>query len=885
MPTSTEIFINSELPKRPYTNQFPLTAGHVPVATGVGLEVEARILSASDISDMSSYATQGDLSNVLADANEYADGLVVGLWDDRGAYTVNAAGNINYPSSAGSGVAGALMKGDIFTVAGAVTGVSTINNIAVNNGDTVRALVDNPSATDNAHWVIAENNIGYVPENTANKTTNTDLSGAAGTYPDTPTVKSYIDNYDISAAAINSTGTVTLTRTESDLTFQVPTAISGLSFDPNTGVLTSSYTNNAVDTIITVAANEVSDNVFRIKDDTDATKKIAFQASNIGAGQTKTISMPNFDVYLTPIRRRIQTSGSGLENLLLNNTETYIEITGGTTITIPVYPPYTVNAGASGYLFNATNTVKIIRFQHTWSGEISSFDGKCNHYFPETNETGGYTSTAPGSSGNTYTEIQLLPGETLRFVVSGTKTFFTVNIYRNSSNVMYENTFKIKSSALESYGVRFDTSAVTTDRVITMPDADVDLGNVAQAASTSTDGYLTSTDWNTFNGKQNALADVITANTYGSSTQYPIVTVNAKGIVTGITLQTVPTPTFTDATFAVQKNGSPSISATWSLTEFTVSHVHTYPDKDINFGDVPSVASTNSNSLSTTSTACTIAGGYGNTVNTGAYGCSIVASKSSTVNTNAYMAAIVASYSGTINTAGSYDGYNAIMSSYSCTINGTNTGITAAIASGDCTLSASYTAVIASSSCTLSGPRQVAIGSGGLTATTWPLKYSVALGAANSLVAPHARRIYAPLHGILGSPTTGNTLNATTDESPTPSEANCLRLFVDSTSQSSYTCSVFHVTITVAVKTAINTVRAYKSLRTVTVIYGDAAYVTNTQETIGTDVDYNLFSTYYSVAITVDSANRILYPVLTVLGTSGDGIVTMSCFVEADYHF
>ncbi len=226
MATQFELFVNQEMPKRVYTNQFPLTAGHVPVATGVGLEVEARTLTASDISDISSYATQGDLSNMLADANEYADGLVVGLWDDRGAYTVNAAGNINYPSSAGSGVAGALMKGDIFTVAGAVTGVSTVNNIAVNNGDTVRALVDNPSTTNNAHWAIAENNIGYVPENTANKTTNTDLSGAAGTYPDTPTVKSYIDNYDISAAAINSTGTVTLTRTESDLTFQVPTAIS-----------------------------------------------------------------------------------------------------------------------------------------------------------------------------------------------------------------------------------------------------------------------------------------------------------------------------------------------------------------------------------------------------------------------------------------------------------------------------------------------------------------------------------------------------------------------------------------------------------------------------------------------------------------------------------
>lgn len=108
---------------------------------------------------------------------------------------------------------------------------------------------------------------------------------------------------------------------------------------------------------------------------------------------------------------------------------------------------------------------------------------------------------------------------------------------------------------------------------------------------------------------------MITANTYGNSTQYPVITFNAKGIATGVTLQTVPTPTFTDATFSVQKNGSPSIAASWDLTALTASYVHTYPDKAINFGDLSFIATTNNNNLGGTN--CRILGGSNNTVSSG----------------------------------------------------------------------------------------------------------------------------------------------------------------------------------------------------------------------------------------------------------------------------
>lgn len=98
--------------------------------------------------DTSTYATQA-----------YADALVVGLLDDRGNY--NASGNV-FPSSGGSGSAGAVLKGDLWTISVA----GTLGGHAVTAGDVVRALVDSPGQTD-GNWAIGENNFGYVALNQA----------------------------------------------------------------------------------------------------------------------------------------------------------------------------------------------------------------------------------------------------------------------------------------------------------------------------------------------------------------------------------------------------------------------------------------------------------------------------------------------------------------------------------------------------------------------------------------------------------------------------------------------------------------------------------------------------------------------------------------------
>jgi FlaG/FlaF family flagellin (archaellin) len=93
----------------------------------------------------------------------YADGLVAGLLDDRGSY--NASSNL-FPSTGGSGTAGAIKKGDIWYISVA----GSLGGIPVTIGDSVRALVDSPAQTT-SNWSVLETNIGYVPENVDNKKT------------------------------------------------------------------------------------------------------------------------------------------------------------------------------------------------------------------------------------------------------------------------------------------------------------------------------------------------------------------------------------------------------------------------------------------------------------------------------------------------------------------------------------------------------------------------------------------------------------------------------------------------------------------------------------------------------------------------------------------
>ncbi len=151
-------------------------------------------------------------------SNAYADGLVGGLLDDRGNY--NASSNL-FPSSGGSGSAGAIVKGDLWTIS--VAGV--LGGSAVTVGDVVRCLTNAPGQTA-ANWVITENNFGFVAENSANKATSF-ASPDNTKYPTTLAVKTEISNEIIAPSRITQGGATTNQVLAWSGSAWVPASISG----------------------------------------------------------------------------------------------------------------------------------------------------------------------------------------------------------------------------------------------------------------------------------------------------------------------------------------------------------------------------------------------------------------------------------------------------------------------------------------------------------------------------------------------------------------------------------------------------------------------------------------------------------------------------------
>lgn len=115
---------------------------------------------------------------------EAINSAVVGLLDYRGTY--DASTNL-FPATGGSGIAGALLKGDFYIISVA----GTLGGTAVTAGDLVIALQDTPGQTS-GNWDIVSNELGYAPENVANKENST-IDTSTTKYPTVNLLKTGLD--------------------------------------------------------------------------------------------------------------------------------------------------------------------------------------------------------------------------------------------------------------------------------------------------------------------------------------------------------------------------------------------------------------------------------------------------------------------------------------------------------------------------------------------------------------------------------------------------------------------------------------------------------------------------------------------------------------------
>jgi hypothetical protein len=152
----------------PATNQFKLTGTSTSgVRTVTFPDASGTVAYTSDLSIyelLSNKATDFSIINntlypTVQAVNNAIITAVTGLLDYRGSY--DASTNL-FPATGGSGLLGAILKGDfwICSVGG------TLGGTAITPGDLIIALIDTPGQTA-SNWDLISHDLGYVPANVA----------------------------------------------------------------------------------------------------------------------------------------------------------------------------------------------------------------------------------------------------------------------------------------------------------------------------------------------------------------------------------------------------------------------------------------------------------------------------------------------------------------------------------------------------------------------------------------------------------------------------------------------------------------------------------------------------------------------------------------------
>ena len=169
----------------------------------------------------------------------------------------------------------------------------TVGSTGIALGGSATTIAGLSSITSSA--IVTDDNGFRIRDNSDNtKQLAFECSGISGSTTRTLTVPDASDTLVVLAAAQTLTNkTIALgSNTVTGALANGITATTQSASDNSTKVATTAYVDNQVPA---GATNEFADNVFRVKDNSDASKKLAFECSGISGSTTRTMTVPNTD--------------------------------------------------------------------------------------------------------------------------------------------------------------------------------------------------------------------------------------------------------------------------------------------------------------------------------------------------------------------------------------------------------------------------------------------------------------------------------------------------------------------------------------------------------------------------------------------------------------